>query len=95
MEFIVVASNERQKELESTLSTVKNLDESIQSLTVQIKQRQQEIELLLKEEDPRHLGRRFKVRPRFCLLKRILCLSEFFEKFSAIDICVKDLIRPL
>ena len=61
MEFIVVASNERQKELESIWSTVKNLDESIQSLAVQIKQRGQEIELLLKEEDPKNLSRRFKV----------------------------------
>ena len=61
MEFIVVASNERQKELESTWSTVKNLDESVQSLTVQIKQRCQEIEALLTEEDPKNLSRRVKV----------------------------------
>ena len=66
----MVASNERQKELESTLSTVKNLDESIQSLTVQFKQRQQEIDLLLKEEDPSHLSRRFKVSPHlFCYVQ--------------------------
>lgn len=61
MEFIVVASNERQKELESTWSTVKNLDESVQSLTVQIKQRLGEIESLLTEEDPKKLSRRVKV----------------------------------
>ena len=61
MEFIVVASNERQKELESTWSTVKNLDESVQSLTVQIKQRRLEIEALLTEEDPKNLSRRVKV----------------------------------
>ena len=58
----MVASNERQKELESTWSTVKNLDESVQSLTVQIKQRTGEIESLLQEEDPKNLSRRFKVR---------------------------------
>lgn len=62
MEFIVVASNERQKELESTWSTVKNLDESVQSLTVQIKQHTGEIESLLQEEDPKNLSRRVKVR---------------------------------
>ena len=61
MEFIVVASNERQKELESIWSTVKNLDESVQSLTVQIKQRVGEIESLLTEEDPKILSRRVKV----------------------------------
>lgn len=61
MEFIVVASNERQKELESTWSTVKNLDESVQSLTVQMKQRLGEIESLLTEEDPKNLSRRVKV----------------------------------
>ena len=61
MEFIVVASNERQKELESTWSTVKNLDESVQSLTVQIKQRHLEIEALLREDDPKNLSRRVKV----------------------------------
>ena len=60
----MVASNERQKELESTWSTVKNLDESVQSLTVQIKQRLLEIESLLKEEDPRSLSRRVKVSER-------------------------------
>lgn len=60
MEFIVVASNERQKELESTWSTVKNLDESVQSLTVQIKQRHLEIEALLREDDPKNLSRRVK-----------------------------------
>lgn len=58
----MVASNERQKELESTWSTVKNLDESVQSLTVQIKQRTGEIESLLQEEDPKNLSRRVKVR---------------------------------
>lgn len=68
MDFIVVASNERQKELESTWSTVKNLDESIKSLKVQFKQRYQEIQLLLKEEDPRHLSRQFKVS--LCVRKR-------------------------
>lgn len=61
MEFIVVASNERQKELESMWSTVKNLDESVQSLTVQIKQRVGEIDSLLTEEDPKILSRRVKV----------------------------------
>lgn len=63
MEFIVVASNDRQKELESTWSTVKNLDESVQSLTVQIKQRRSEIEALLSEDDPKNLSRRVKVTP--------------------------------
>ena len=57
----MVASNERQKELESTWSTVKNLDESVQSLTVQMKQRLGEIESLLTEEDPKNLSRRVKV----------------------------------
>jgi len=57
----VVASNERQKELESTWSTVKNLDESVQSLTVLINQRTGEIESLLQEEDPKNLSRRVKV----------------------------------
>ena len=61
MEFIVVASNERQKELESTWSTVKNLDESVQSLTVQIKQRLGEMESLLAEDDPKNLNGRVKV----------------------------------
>lgn len=65
MEFIVVASNERQKELESTWSTVKNLDESVQSLTVQIKQHTGEIESLLQEEEPKNLSRRVKVRESF------------------------------
>ena len=65
MEFIVVASNERQKELESTWSTVKNLDESVQSLTVQIKQHTGEIESMLQEEDPKNLSRRVKVRESF------------------------------
>ena len=65
MEFIVVASNERQKELESTWSTVKNLDESVQSLTVQIKQHTGEIESLLQEEEPKNLSRRVKVRGSF------------------------------
>ena len=65
MEFIVVASNERQKELESTWSTVKNLDESVQSLTVQIKQHTGEIESLLQEEEPNNLSRRVKVRESF------------------------------
>ena len=59
----MVASNERQKELESTLSTVSNLDESIHSLTVQCKMQEQEIESLLNEEDPKQLVRRFKVSP--------------------------------
>ena len=54
----MVASNERQKELESTWSTVKNLDESVQSLTVLINQRTGEIESLLQEEDPKNLSRR-------------------------------------
>ena len=63
MEFIVVASNDRQKELESTWSTVKNLDESVQSLTVQIKQRRSEIEALLSEDDPKNVSRRVKVTP--------------------------------
>ena len=65
MEFIVVASNERQKELESTWSTVKNLDESVQSLTVQIKQHTGGIESMLQEEDPKNLSRRVKVRESF------------------------------
>ena len=71
MEFIVVASNERQKELESMWSTVKNLDETAQSLTVQIKQQNQEIEFLLKEEDPMILSRRYKVSQVFAAF--ILC----------------------
>lgn len=62
----MVASNERQKELESTLSTVSNLEESIQSLTTQFKMREQEIESLLKEEDPKQLSRQFKVRRPLC-----------------------------
>ena len=61
----MVASNERQKELESTWSTVKNLDESVQSLTVLINQRTGEIESLLQEEDPKNLSRRVKVRESF------------------------------
>ena len=61
----MVASNERQKELESTWSTVKNLDESVQSLTVQIKQHTGEIESMLQEEDPKNLSRRVKVRESF------------------------------
>ena len=61
----MVASNERQKELESTWSTVKNLDESVQSLTVQIKQHTGEIESLLQEEEPKNLSRRVKVRESF------------------------------
>ena len=65
MEFIMVASNERQKELESMWSTVMNLDESIQSLMAQIKQQDREIELLMEEEDPKNLSRRVKVRQRF------------------------------
>lgn len=65
MEFIMVASNERQKELESMWSTVMNLDESIQSLMVQIKQQDREIELLMEEEDPKNLSRRVKVRQIF------------------------------
>lgn len=63
----MVASNERQKELESTWSTVKNLDESVQSLTVQIKRRTGEIESLLQEEDPKNLSRRVKVREKLWL----------------------------
>ena len=65
MEFIMVASNERQKELESMWSTVMNLDESIQSLLVQIKQQDREIELLMEEEEPKNLSRRVKVRHVF------------------------------
>ena len=65
MEFVMVASNERQKELESMWSTVMNLHESIQSLMVQIKQQDREIELLMEEEDPKNLSRRVKVRQRF------------------------------
>lgn len=61
----MVASNERQKELESTWNTVKNLDESVQSLTVQIKQHTGEIESLLQEEEPKNLSRRVKVRESF------------------------------
>lgn len=75
MEFIVVASNERQKELESTWSTVKNLDESVQSLTVQIKQRLGEIESLLTEEDPKNLSRRVKVT----YLHHIISLPNLFS----------------
>lgn len=63
----MVASNERQKELESTWSTVNNLDESVQSLTVQIKRRTGEIESLLQEEDPKNLSRRVKVREKLWL----------------------------
>ena len=70
----MVASNERQKELESTWSTVKNLDESIQSLTVQIKQRTGEIQSLLEEEDPKNLSRRVKVRGSSSHLYRRLAL---------------------
>ena len=91
MEFIVVASNERQKELESTLSTVSNLEESIQSLTTQFKMREQEIESLLKEEDPRQLSRQFKVgRPlcQFALVNFVLPLQRnCFNTFSAKRSC--------
>ena len=69
----MVASNERQKELESTWSTVKNLDESVQSLTVQIKQHTGEIESLLQEEEPKNLSRRVKVRESFCLCLAFTC----------------------
>ena len=90
MEFIVVASNERQKELESTLSTVSNLEESIQSLSAQFKMREQEIESLLEEEDPKQLSRQFKVRRPFCqfaLIKFVLplqrnCFKTFTSKRS-------------
>ena len=77
MEFIVVASNDRQKELESTWSTVKNLDESVQSLTVQIKQRRSEIEALLSEDDPKNLSRRVKVTPVHFVMS-LLWLNESF-----------------
>lgn len=75
MEFIVVASNERQKELESTWSTVKNLDESVQSLTVHLKQRTGEIESLLQEEDPENLRGRVKVRESCSHLRLWLALA--------------------
>ena len=77
MEFIVVASNDRQKELESTWSTVKNLDESVQSLTVQIKQRRSEIEALLSEDDPKNLSRRVKVTP----VHVVMSLNRLNESF--------------
>ena len=77
MEFIVVASNDRQKELESTWSTVKNLDESVQSLTVQIKQRRSEIEALLSEDDPKNLSRRVKVTP----VHVVISLNRLNESF--------------
>ena len=77
MEFIVVASNDRQKELESTWSTVKNLDESVQSLTVQIKQRRSEIEALLSEDDPKNLSRRVKVYP----VHVVMSLNRLNESF--------------
>ena len=77
MEFIVVASNDRQKELESTWSTVKNLDESVQSLTVQIKQRRSEIEALLSEDDPKNPSRRVKVTP----VHVVMSLNRLNESF--------------
>lgn len=77
MEFIVVASNDRQKELESTWSTVKNLDESVQSLTVQIKQRRSEIEALLSEDDPKNPSRRVKVYP----VHVVMSLNRLNESF--------------
>ena len=80
MEFIVVASNDRQKELESTWSTVKNLDESVQSLTVQIKQRRSEIEALLSEDDPKILSRRVKVTP----VHVVMSLNRLNESFVII-----------
>ena len=80
MEFIVVASNDRQKELESTWSTVKNLDESVQSLTVQIKQRRSEIEALLSEDDPKNLSRRVKVTP----VHVVMSLNRLNESFVII-----------
>lgn len=72
----MVASNERQKELESTWSTVKNLDESVQSLTIHLKQRTGEIESLLQEEDPKNLSGRVKVREscsHLCLWLALTC----------------------
>ena len=95
MEFIVVASNERQKELESTLSTVSNLEESIQSLTTQFKMREQEIESLLKQEDPKQLSRQFKVRRPLCqfvLVNFVLplqrnCFNTFSSKRSCGTCC--------
>ena len=71
----MVASNERQKELESTWSTVKNLDESVQSLTVHLKQRTGEIESLLQEEDPKNLSGRVKVRESCSHLRLWLALT--------------------
>jgi len=71
----VVASNERQKELESTWSTVKNLDESVQSLTIHLKQRTGEIESLLQEEDPKNLSGRVKVREACSHLSLWLALT--------------------
>ena len=64
LSWVTAAANERQKELESTWSTVKHFQETVTPLIVQITQKMQDVHVLMRPgADPSDVAAQMKVRP--------------------------------